>query len=97
VQDGTGHGPGRGGRSEAEGARRQRAPGGGRVHHAAHTGRPHQRDGVHDRRESGRHDQGKLAEMIEPPQPVPSHNIVLKCYGESERWTGRVFPTLQCV
>jgi len=71
VQDGTCLGPGRRGRPKAEGAWCQRAPGGGRVHHAAHTGWSHQRDGVHDWRESGRHDQGKLDQMSEP--------VVLRC------------------
>jgi len=66
LQDGTSFGPGRRGRSKAEGTWRQRAPGGGRVHHAAHTGRSHQLDDIYDWRESGRHDQGKLDQMIEP-------------------------------
>jgi len=63
VQDGTGHGPGRRGGLEAQGARSERPPGGRHFHHARHTGRAHERDGFHDRRESVRHDQGKLAEM----------------------------------
>lgn len=65
LQDGTGFGSGRGRGPQAQGPGCQRAPGGRHVHHARHSGRPHQLDGFHDRRESGRHDQRNVAEMIE--------------------------------
>lgn len=67
VQDGSGFGPGRGRRPPAQGTRCQRAPGGGHVHHAGNSSRTHQLDGFHDRRESGGHDQGELAQITLDP------------------------------
>lgn len=64
VQDGTGLGPGRSRRPPAEGPGRGRITGGRHVHYAHHTGRAHQLDGVHDRRESGRHDQEDVARIV---------------------------------
>lgn len=63
LQNGTRHGPGRRCGHEAQSARRQRPPGGWHFYHARHTSWAHQRDGFHDRWESVRHDQGKLAQM----------------------------------
>jgi len=82
VQDGTGLGPGRGGRPQVAGARRPRSQGGRHVHHSRHTGRPHQLDGVHDRREGGRHDQRGMADAVDGFRRSP---LVRPSEGQTER------------
>lgn len=94
VQDGAGLGPGRGGRPSAEGARHQGPPGGRHVHHACHTGGAHQLDGVHDRREGVRHDQGELAQTVTRPTATRAcgaadlHGPAYRPYGGSV-WIAR--------
>lgn len=61
VQDGPGTRSGGRGRPAAEGARRRRSQGGGRVHHADDRPGKHERADHNDRGESVRHDQGEVA------------------------------------